>query len=93
MENLTFCAVSRYLLNLNLSVIRQKGGSKNGCFKKTKHVKFSEKNPEISYLLIRTCAYQEIRNVRGFFFRKFGVLCFLETPVLRFAKQELWCFD
>ena len=31
----------------------------------------------ISYPLIRT------RNVR--FFEKFGVLCFLETPVLRFA--------
>ena len=25
------------------SVIRQKGKSQNGCFKKTKHVKFSEK--------------------------------------------------
>ena len=25
------------------SVIRQKGESQNGCFKKTKHVKFSEK--------------------------------------------------
>ena len=25
------------------SVIRQKGESENGCFKKTKHVKFSEK--------------------------------------------------
>ena len=34
-----------------------------------------------SYPLIRTCtcAYQRVR------FRKFGVLCFLETPVFRFA--------
>ena len=40
------------------SVIRQKGKSQNGCFKKTKHVKFSE---------------------------KIDVLCFLETPVMRFA--------
>ena len=39
----------------------------------------------ISYLLIctRTCAYQGVRNVR--FLEKFVVLCFLETPVLRFA--------
>ena len=27
----------------NSSVIRQKGESKNGCFMKTKHAKFSEK--------------------------------------------------
>ena len=27
----------------NSSVIRQKGESQNGCFKKTKHFKFSEK--------------------------------------------------
>ena len=58
--------------------------SQNGCFKETKHVKFSEKT-NISKLLIRTrrCAYQGVRNVR--FFGRFDVLCFLETPVLRFA--------
>ena len=33
--------------------------------------------------LTRMCAYQRVRNVR--FFGKFGVLCFLETPVLRFV--------
>ena len=27
----------------NLSVMSQKGESQNGCFKKTKHAKFSEK--------------------------------------------------
>ena len=66
------------------SLIRQKGESQNGCFKKTKHTKFSEKW-NISYPLIRThtCAYQGVRNVR--FFGKFDVLCFLETPVFRFA--------
>ena len=39
----------------------------------------------ISYPMIctRTCAYQGVRKVC--FFRKFAVLCFLETPVLRFA--------
>ena len=30
-------------VNYNSSVIRQKGKSQNGCFKKTKHAKFSEK--------------------------------------------------
>ena len=35
---------------VNSSVIRQKGESQNGCFKKTKHTKFSKK-PNISYPL------------------------------------------
>ena len=35
------------------------------------------------HFLPRMCAYQRVRNVR--FFGKFGVLCFLETPVLRFV--------
>ena len=48
------------------SVIRQKGESQNGGYKKTKHVKFSEK-------------------LKFPFFGKFGVLCFLVTPVSRFA--------
>ena len=55
-------------------VIRQKGKSQNGSFKKTKHAKFSEKT-NISYPLIRT------RSFLG----KFDLLSFLETPVLRFA--------
>ena len=37
----------------SLPVIRQKGESENGCFKKTKHVKFFKKT-KISYPLIRT---------------------------------------
>ena len=47
-----------------MSVIKQKGESQNGCFKKAKHVNISEKI-NISYLLIRTgaCAYQGVRNV------------------------------
>ena len=39
---------------MNTSVARQKGKSQNGCFKKTKHVKFSEKRtfltPDTHYL-------------------------------------------
>ena len=38
------------------SVIRQKGESQNGRYKKIKHAKFSEKT-NISYPLIRTCAF------------------------------------
>ena len=46
------------------SVIRQKGESQNGCFKKAKHTKISEKI-NISYLLIHKSvyAYQWVRNV------------------------------
>ena len=36
---------------MNTSVIRQKGKSQNGCFKKTKHAKFPEKT-NISYPLM-----------------------------------------
>ena len=55
------------------SVIRQKGETHNGCFKKRKHAKFSKFSVRV--------------RIRGLcsFFRKFGVRCFLETPVLRFA--------
>ena len=52
------------------SVIRQKGETQIGCFKKTKYAKFA-------------CVYQGVRNVC--FFGKFDVLCFLETSVLRLA--------
>ena len=59
------------------------------CFRKTKHAEFSKKttiyNPLITHIskYPRTKAYQGVRNVR--FLVKFGMLCFLETPVLRFA--------
>ena len=51
------------------SVIRQKGESLNGCYKKTKHVKFSEKWTFLTlrYTYVRA-ACQEVRNVRAFFF-------------------------
>ena len=48
----------------NSSVIRQKGESQNGCFKKTKHFKFSEKRTFLTPISTCTCAYQEVRNVR-----------------------------
>ena len=54
--------------SLELSVIRQKGESRNGCFKKTKHFKFSEKRTFLTPLIrTRTYVYQGVRNI---FFRK-----------------------
>ena len=66
------------------SVVRQKGESQNGCFKKTKHVKFSEKRTFL--LRVRTLMCVSGKGSGGkkcSFFGKFGVFCFLETPVLR----------
>ena len=59
------------------SVIRQKDKSQNRCFKKTKLVKFSEKRTFLTPCVSggKKCS----------FFGKFDVLCFLETPVLRFV--------
>ena len=80
---------SRRLLLLKLtlylisSVIRQKGESQNGCFKKTKHAKCLEKRTSL------TPWYAHVRvrsgGKKSSFFGKFGVLYFLETPVLRVA--------
>ena len=71
---------SQRLKGFNSSVIRQKGESQNGCFKKTKHVKFFEKT-NISYPLICTSTYvfQGVRNVRFF-----DVTCFV------FEKHLFW---
>ena len=49
---------------------------------KTRHI-FRKTNISNPLIRTRTCAYQGVRNVR--FFGKFGVLCFLEALVLRFA--------
>ena len=48
--NLNF--FTRLRISFSWSMVRQKGESQNGCFKKTKHDKFSEK--KIFYPLIRT---------------------------------------
>ena len=49
------------------SVLKQKDESQNGCYKKTKHTKFSENE----------C----VLGGKCLFFGKFGVLCFLVTSV------------
>ena len=51
------------------SVIMQKGDSQNGCFKKTKHAKFSKKH---------TSAYQGVRNVC--FSKNMTCFVFLKHP-------------
>ena len=57
------------------------GESQNVCFKKTKHPKFSEKR---LFLPLDTHPYECVSGGKKCSFsRKFGVLCFLETPVLR----------
>ena len=67
------------------SVIREKGESQNGCFKKTRHAKIFRKT-NISYPLIPTSTYVCVSGGKKcLFFGKFGVFCFLETPVLRFC--------
>ena len=52
------------ILGGNTSVIRQKCESQNGCFKKPKHAKFSEKQKFFTpwYTHVRTHTYQEVRN-------------------------------
>ena len=78
--------------NKTSSVITQKGESQNVCFKKTKQAKFSEKR---KFSTPWYAHYQGDKKCS--FFRKFGFLCFLETPVLRFALlryygQLMRCF-
>ena len=71
----------KYLQCSFSSVIRQKGESENGCFKKTKHAKFPEKQTFLTSWYV-VCVSG---GKKCLFFWKFGVLCFLETPVLRFV--------
>ena len=75
-----------------MPVIRQKGESENGCFKKTKHVKFSKKT-KISYSLIRTLITVKLfplfylsidRNTKRL---EYHVFCFIYCVVFRFDIQ------
>ena len=61
----------------------QKGESRNGCFKKTKRAKFSEKRTSP---LPDSHKYVCVSGGKKYLsFGKFGALCFLEIPVLKFA--------
>ena len=66
------------------SVIRQKGESQNGCFKKKKSTPNFPKNEH--FLVPDPHTYVCVsEGKKCSFFGKLGVLCFLETPILRFA--------
>ena len=68
----------------NPSVIRQNGESLNGCYKRTKHAKFSEKRTFFTLWYAHARVHtQGVTNVR--FSEKFGPLCFLVAAVLRFT--------
>ena len=61
-----------------------KGRVSNGCYKKKNHAKFSEKRT----FLITPDTHRHVHVTAGkqcSFFGKFGVLCFLVTPVLSLA--------
>ena len=64
------------------SVVRQKGESQNGCFKKTKYVKFSEKRTFLTSWYAHLCVYQGrgrgVRNVR--FSENLACFVFLKHP-------------
>ena len=65
----------RYHQHISSSVIRRKGKSQNGCFPKNKHFLPPDRHTYGCVSGGKKCS----------FFGKFGALCFLETPVLRFA--------
>ena len=68
-----------------LSVIRQKGQSQSGYFKKTKHAKMFRKT-NISYPVLDTETYLCLSGGKKCsFFEKYSVICLFETPVLKFA--------
>ena len=51
------------MIHVSSPVIMQKGESQNGCFKKTKHAKFSEKQTFLTYPLIRTRTRPKVDQV------------------------------
>ena len=70
----------------NSSAIRQKSKSQNGCFNKKTRQIFRKSNTSYPLIRTRTCAYVCMSGGKKCsFFGKFGVLCFLETTVLRFT--------
>ena len=60
------------------SVTRQKDKSQNGCFKKTKHAKFSEKRTVLIPWYADVHAYHEVRNAH--FSENLACFVFLQHP-------------
>ena len=76
---------SRVSKSDSLSVIRQKGESQNGGNNKTQQAKFSVKDKHILPLDTRTCVCAS-GGKKCLFFGKFGMICFVATPVLRLVS-------
>ena len=76
--------MGRFYKKCNSSGIRQKAESQNGCFKKKQSTpKFPENKrflPPDTYMHVCVSG-----GKKCLFFGNFGVLCFLEAPVLKFA--------
>ena len=68
--------------------IRQKGKSQNVCYKKIKYAKYSKHflPPDMH---LHVCV-SEVKKC--LFYIKFGVLCFLVTPILRFSLLPIFPF-
>ena len=74
---------SHYTQNTHIVGNKANGESQNGCFKKTKHAKFSGKQ---TFLPPEMHTYMCVSVGKKYSsFGKFDLLCFLGTPVLRFA--------
>ena len=76
----SWCLTGSLIRICKSSVVRQKAESQNGCSKKTKHAKFSEK---LTFLTPRTPAYWGVRNVC--FLKIWLALFSWNTCFLRFA--------
>ena len=80
----------------NSSVIRQKGESQNVSFKKTKHVKFSEKRTFLSYQRVRNVLFSD--NLTCFVCLKHlfwgSPFCLITDELLPYYRKINWyiCF-
>ena len=72
----------------NLSLIRLKWESLNGCYRITKHVIF-RKTKNKDFLPPNTHTLVCVTGDKCSFFTQFGVLCFLLTPILKFVLFTL----
>ena len=74
-------AFSRFWHFLKSLVIRQKGESQNGCFKKTKHAKFFEKRIFFTPLIRTRVSY--IRTI---------FMVVVSISIINFSEWKLWSF-
>ena len=76
------------------SVIRQNGKSRNGCFKKTKHAKFSEKRTLLTHLYAHVTGVLRKRNTSNFsknkHFLPSDTHTFKKTKNAKFSEKQLF---